>query len=61
MRWRNTAFVSNGRLDILCANPLANALYSGHFRDPIRAVNTARFMFLDPRPHVLSRLGDRPV
>jgi transcriptional regulator with XRE-family HTH domain len=43
------AFVSNGRLDILYANPLAEALYSEHFRDPIRPVNTARFMFLDPR------------
>jgi hypothetical protein len=43
------AFVSNGRLDILYANPLAEALYSEHFRDPARPVNTARFMFLDPR------------
>src|SRR4029079_655344 len=43
------AFVSNGRLDILYANPLAEALYSEHFRDPVRPVNTARFMFLDPR------------
>jgi hypothetical protein len=30
------AFAGNGRLDIL-------------FRDPVRPVNTARFMFLDPR------------
>jgi transcriptional regulator with XRE-family HTH domain len=43
------AFVSNGRLDILYANALAEALYSEHFRDPARPVNTARFMFLDPR------------
>jgi transcriptional regulator with XRE-family HTH domain len=43
------AFVSNGRLDIMYANPLAEALYSEHFREPMRPVNTARFMFLDPR------------
>lgn len=43
------AFVSNGRLDIVYANPLLEALYSEHFRDPVRPVNTARFMFLDPR------------
>lgn len=43
------AFVSSGRLDILYANPLAEALYSDQFRDPVRPVNTARFLFLDPR------------
>ena len=43
------AFISNGRLDILHANPLLEALYSEHFRDPVRPVNSARFMFLDPR------------
>lgn len=43
------AFVGNGRLDILYANPLLEALYSEHFRDRARPVNTARFMFLDPR------------
>ena len=43
------AFVSNGRLDVLYANPLAEALNSEHYRDPARPVNTARFMFLDPR------------
>jgi transcriptional regulator with XRE-family HTH domain len=43
------AFVGNGRLDILYANPLLEALYSEHFRDSLRPVNTARFMFLDPR------------
>ena len=42
------AFVGNGRLDILHANPLLEALYSEHFRDPVRPVNSARFMFLDP-------------
>jgi transcriptional regulator with XRE-family HTH domain len=43
------AFVSNGRLDILYANPLMEALYSEQFRDPARPVNSARFLFLDPR------------
>ena len=43
------AFVHNGRLDILYANPLAAALYSNHFGDPMRPPNTARFLFLDPR------------
>lgn len=43
------AFISNGRLDILYANPLLEALYSEQFRDALRPVNSARFMFLDPR------------
>src|SRR5918997_686373 len=43
------AFVSNGRLDIVYANPLAEALYSELFRDPVRPANSARFLFLDPR------------
>jgi transcriptional regulator with XRE-family HTH domain len=43
------AFVHNGRLDILYANPLAAALYSENYRDPVRPPNTARFLFLDLR------------
>jgi transcriptional regulator with XRE-family HTH domain len=43
------AFVHNGRLDIVYANPLAAAIYSDHDRDPVRPPNTARFLFLDPR------------
>jgi hypothetical protein len=43
------AFVGNGRLDILYANPLLEALYSELFRDAARPVNSARFMFLDAR------------
>jgi transcriptional regulator with XRE-family HTH domain len=43
------AFVNNGRLDILYANPLAAALHSEHDRDPVRPPNSARFLFLDPR------------
>ena len=43
------AFVRNGRLDILAANPLGRALYSQHFDSPYQPVNSARFAFLDPR------------
>jgi transcriptional regulator with XRE-family HTH domain len=43
------AFVTNGRMDILHANAVAQALYSEQFRDPVRPVNSARFLFLDPR------------
>ncbi len=43
------AFVANGRLDILYTNRLAEALYSEQFRDPVRPVNSGRFLFLDPR------------
>jgi transcriptional regulator with XRE-family HTH domain len=43
------AFVGNGRLDVLYANPLFEALHSELYRDPARPVNTGRFMFLDPR------------
>jgi transcriptional regulator with XRE-family HTH domain len=43
------AFVSNDRLDILAANQLGRALYSELYAAPARPVNTARFVFLDPR------------
>jgi transcriptional regulator with XRE-family HTH domain len=43
------AFVRNDRMDILAANRLGEALYSEHFSDPRRPVNSARFIFLDPR------------
>jgi transcriptional regulator with XRE-family HTH domain len=43
------AFVSNDRLDILAANQLGLALYSELYDAPARPVNTARFVFLDPR------------
>jgi transcriptional regulator with XRE-family HTH domain len=44
------AFLRNGRLDILGANPLGRALYSGHFDSPFGTPpNTARFVFLDAR------------
>ena len=46
------AFVRNGRLDILAANPLGYALYSPVFDSPVsgnprRPANLARFIFLD--------------
>jgi transcriptional regulator with XRE-family HTH domain len=47
------AFVQNGRLDILYANGLAEALYSDMLQDPIRPANSARFLFLDPRARTL--------
>jgi transcriptional regulator with XRE-family HTH domain len=45
------AFVLNGRLDVLAANPLAEALFAPAFAAPARPVNHARFNFLDPRAH----------
>ena len=42
------AFVENGRLDVLAANPLAQALYAPVFADPTRPANLARFNFLNP-------------
>ena len=41
--------MSNDRLDILAANQLGRALYSELYDAPARPVNTARFVFLDPR------------
>jgi hypothetical protein len=43
------AFVRNGRLDILAANHLAQALYSAAFDTAARPANLARFCFLDQR------------
>ena len=45
------AFVNNSRLDVLAANPLAQALYAPLFADPTRPANHARFAFLNPRAH----------
>ena len=42
------AFVRNGRLDILAANRLSQALYSPAFAGTARPVNLARFCFLGP-------------
>jgi len=38
-------------LDVLAANRLGRALCSELYLDPTRAVNHARFTFLDPRAH----------
>jgi transcriptional regulator with XRE-family HTH domain len=43
------AFVRNGRLDIVAANPLARALYAPVLDEPAHRSNIARFDFLDPR------------
>ena len=45
------AFVNNPRLDVLAANPLAQALYAPLFADPTGPPNHARFAFLNPRAH----------
>jgi hypothetical protein len=46
------AFVGNQRLDILAANQLGRALFSELYAAPARPVNSARFVFLDPRAEV---------
>jgi transcriptional regulator with XRE-family HTH domain len=43
------AFVQNGHLDVLAANPLGQALYAPVFADPSRPVSLARFNFLNPQ------------
>lgn len=43
------AYIGNGRLDILAANPLGYALYSDMYANPARPANHARFIFLDNR------------
>jgi hypothetical protein len=41
--------VGNERLDILASNQLGRAAFSELYAAPARPVNTARFVFLDPR------------
>ena len=55
------AFVLNGRQDLLAANDLGRALYAPIYADadPVRPPNTARFIFLDPRPPSCSVTGTR--
>lgn len=43
------AWVRNGRMDILAANAMGQALYALVFESPLSPPNTARFCFLDPR------------
>lgn len=42
------AVVSNGRMDVLAANPLARAFYTDLLANPGNQANLARFQFLDP-------------
>jgi transcriptional regulator with XRE-family HTH domain len=49
------ACVTNGRLDLLYANDMAQALFSDVFRDPVRPPNLARYVFLDPRARTFYR------
>jgi transcriptional regulator with XRE-family HTH domain len=53
------AFVQNGRLDVLAANPLAQALYAPAFASPSRPVNLARFNFLSPHARTFWGNWDR--
>ena len=53
------SFVSNERLDILAANQLGRALFSELYAAPARPVNTARFVFLDPRAEATYGNWDR--
>lgn len=43
------AFVENERLEVLAANQLGEAFYALQFADPVRPVNGARFLFLNPK------------
>ncbi|MFF4082725.1 helix-turn-helix transcriptional regulator [Streptomyces sp. NPDC001777] len=45
------AFVRNGRMDLLAANPLARAFYQDVYDMPGQPPNIARFTFLDERAH----------
>ena len=43
------AFVRNERLDVLAANQLGEAFYAPLYDDSARPVNSARFVFLNPK------------
>jgi transcriptional regulator with XRE-family HTH domain len=53
------AYVSNERLDMLAANELGRALFSGLYTSPARPANHARFVFLDPRAETFYADWDR--
>ena len=53
------AFVGNERLDLLASNQLGRALFSELYAAPARPVNTARFVFLDPRAEAFFGDWDR--
>ncbi|WP_018155485.1 helix-turn-helix transcriptional regulator [Demetria terragena] len=46
-----TAFVRNGRMDLLAANALGRAFYKDAYDMPGQPPNIARFTFLDERAH----------
>ena len=54
------AYVRNGRRDILGANRLGYALNSELYADPVRPVNVARFVFLNPRARDFFLAGTVP-
>jgi transcriptional regulator with XRE-family HTH domain len=45
------AFVRNGRMDLVAANPLARAFYKDVYDMPGQPPNIARYTFLDDRAH----------
>ncbi|WP_457973373.1 helix-turn-helix transcriptional regulator [Arthrobacter sp. D1-17] len=45
------AFVRNGRMDLLAANPLMRAFYKDCYEMPGQPPNIARYTFLDERAH----------
>ncbi len=53
------AWVHNDHLDFLAANRLGYVLYSEMFVDAVRPVNSARFMFLNPRSQDFYREWDQ--
>ena len=53
------AFVGNERLDLLAANELGRALFSELYAAAVGPVNTARFVFLDPRAETFFGDWDR--
>ena len=53
------AFVGNARLDLLAANQLGRALFSELYAAAEQPVNTARFVFLDPRAEAFFGDWDR--
>jgi transcriptional regulator with XRE-family HTH domain len=52
------AFLRNGHLDVLAANPLGRALYAPVFEDTTRLPNLARFVYLDLRSRQFYRNWD---
>jgi hypothetical protein len=52
------ALVQNGRLDVIATNALARALFSEMYVQPQRPVNSARFLFIEPRAQAFYRDWD---